>query len=83
MARRFGSLPAREPLKRLGLLMPALAGSAFRVIVGLERRLVRVIERVGRGVTSAIHDLHTGDAQEYLLFLVGIGVLALVVPLLQ
>ena len=36
-----------------------------------------------RGATSPLHDLHTGDAQEYLLFLVGLGVLALVLPLLQ
>ena len=32
---------------------------------------------------APLRDLHTGDAQEYLLFLVGLAVLALVLPLLR
>jgi hypothetical protein len=73
----------RDPLRRLSARMPGVAGFTYNAIVGLERRAMRVLESLGRAMTSALHDLHTGDAQEYLLFLVGLGVLALVLPLLQ
>jgi hypothetical protein len=62
---------------------PALAGNAFRIVVELERRVIGVLAGVVRAVTVPLHDLHTGDAQEYLLFLVGLAVLALMLPLLQ
>jgi hypothetical protein len=48
-----------------------------------ERGAVDLIARIGQGATSPLRDLHTGDAQEYLLFLVGVAVLALLLPLLQ
>jgi hypothetical protein len=44
--------------------------------VGAFQRLVRVL-------SAPLRDLHTGDAQEYLLFLAGLAVLALTAPLLQ
>ena len=41
----------------------------------------------GRGIARALgapaRDLHSGDAQEYLLFLVGVAVLALLLPVLR
>ena len=39
-------------------------------------RLVRVL-------ATPLRDLHTGDAQEYVLFLVGVAVLAILLPLLR
>jgi hypothetical protein len=48
-----------------------------------ERGAVDLLARVGQGAASPLRDLHTGDAQEYLLFLVGVAVLALLLPLLQ
>ena len=39
--------------------------------------------RIRAGADLPLRDMHTGDAQEYLLFLIGVGVLALVLPLLQ
>jgi len=59
------------------------ARSLFRVITGFERRAVGWVLRFGRTLVSPMHDLHTGDAQEYLLFLIGLSLLALVMPLLQ
>jgi len=41
------------------------------------------LRRAIRAMTGPLHDLHTGDAQEYLLFLVGLAVLAVVLPLLR
>ncbi len=67
----------------LGGVMPLIAGAAFRFVIATERRLVALGAVVLRGLTASLHELHTGDAQEYLLFLVGISVLALVLPLLQ
>ena len=70
-------------LRRAGAGAPAASGWLFRRFVDLERHAVALFERALRGVTAPLHDLHTGDAQEYLLFLAGLAVLALVAPLLQ
>lgn len=61
----------------------AAARGVFRWITGLERRLVGGLQRLGTMLVSPIHDLHTGDAQEYLLLLAGLALLALTTPLLQ
>jgi hypothetical protein len=53
------------------------------LIVDLERRALMVPGRLGRALLGASRDLHTGDAQEYLLFLVGLSVLAVLLPLLR
>jgi hypothetical protein len=37
----------------------------------------------GSTLAAPLRDLHTGDAQEYLLFLVGVAVLALLLPVLR
>ncbi len=61
----------------------AAARTTFHGVVSRERRLVDLLERAGRALTAPLRDLHTGDAQEYLLFLVGVAVLALLLPWLQ
>jgi len=61
----------------------ALAGLAFRATVRGERALAAVATRLVRGLLAPLRDLHTGDAQEYLLLLAGVSVLALVLPLLR
>jgi len=59
------------------------ARAAFDSIVAFERRLVAVLGRIAFALIAPARDLHTGDAQEYLLFLAGVAVLALVLPLLR
>ena len=59
------------------------AARLFHLILMLERRALALFARLGRAVLGASHDLHTGDAQEYLLFLVGVSVLAVLLPLLR
>jgi hypothetical protein len=83
LVRQGSGVPVRDALRRIGAGMPNLARSTFRTVVAIERRAVSVLVAATRAVTTPLHDLHTGDAQEYLLFLVGVGVLALVLPLLR
>ena len=67
-------------------LMDAVRQGALLTSQGIltqERGAVGLVAKLGRGVASPLRDLHTGDAQEYLLFLVGVAVLALLLPLLQ
>ena len=61
----------------------AAATNLFRATVAIERRLVGLLAGVLRGLLAPSRDLHTGDAQEYLLFLVGLSVLALIIPVLR
>jgi hypothetical protein len=65
-----------------GQRLRSLASAAFGSVVGLEQRLVSLLRRIGLAIVAPTRDLHTGDAQEYLIFLVGLTVLALVLPLL-
>ncbi|MFN8587658.1 MAG: hypothetical protein U0704_07620 [Candidatus Eisenbacteria bacterium] len=57
--------------------------NVFRLVVTVERRLAAAVGALLRGLGAPARDLHTGDAQEYLLFLIGLSVLALVLPLLR
>ena len=57
--------------------------SVFRLVVTLERQLAAAVGALLRGLGAPARDLHTGDAQEYLLFLVGLSVLSLLLPLLR
>lgn len=61
----------------------ATAYNLFRTTVGVERRLVGLVAGLLRGLLAPSRDLHTGDAQEYLLFLIGLSVLALLIPVLR
>lgn len=68
---------------RVGVTARALARATFRLVTALERRSVGIATGLLRALAAPLRDLHTGDAQEYLLFVVGLSVLALVLPLLQ
>ena len=59
------------------------ARAAFGAIVRFERRLMALLRGLGLALISPARDLHTGDAQEFLLFLAGVAVLSLVLPLLR
>jgi len=60
-----------------------LSRRLLELVVHLERNVLEAMGRAIRGMTDPLHDLHTGDAQEYLLFLIGLPVLAVVLPLLR
>lgn len=85
-----GAPPEAEALYE-GAAQPAHAGTAlrqfarvtFNVFVALERAVVSFFARLAQVVTSPLRDLNSGDAQDYLLFLVGLSVLILVLPLLR
>jgi len=66
-----------------GAIARAAATNLFRATVAIERRLVAVFGGLLRGLLAPSRDLHTGDAQEYLLFLIGLSVLALIIPVLR
>ena len=51
--------------------------------VALARAVVSFFARLAQALTSPLRDLNSGDAQDYLLFLVGLSVLVLVLPLLR
>lgn len=73
-------------LPRLPLPRVAVRGFAygiFHVVARAEHQLVARAGRTGRALASPLRDLHSGDAQEYLLFLVGMCVLMLLLPVLQ
>ncbi|MCC6349249.1 MAG: hypothetical protein IT347_06620 [Candidatus Eisenbacteria bacterium] len=57
--------------------------SVFRSVTWLEGRLAAALGVLLRAVSAPARGLHTGDAQEYLLFLAGVSVLALLLPLLR
>jgi hypothetical protein len=82
-ARQGKGKPVWSALRRIGSGAPAIAGGLFRLVTGIERRVIALADRLLRAASSPLHDLHTGDAQEYLLFLAGLAVLAMVAPLLQ
>jgi len=83
--RRAGA--AMPPVLRVSVAAGATARdfalAVFRTVTSFERRLAATFGAVLRGLGAPARDLHTGDAQEYLLFLVGVGVLALLLPLLR
>ena len=57
----------------------------YRVPGGTREQMVARYPRAGRAarsLASPLRDLHSGDAQEYLLFLVGTCVLMLLLPVL-
>ena len=79
-------LPAPRPgavTAGIGKTARRSARGTFRLVTALERRAVEGLARVGAALVAPLRDVHTGDAQEYLLFLVGLSVLALVLPFLR
>jgi hypothetical protein len=75
------ALWTRIPAPRVAVR--AFAEGLFRTVARGEHQLVARGGRVGRWLASPLRDLHTGDAQEYLLFLVGLSVLMLLLPILE
>jgi len=59
------------------------ARGLFRFVIERERWLIRALTGLVQGLSAPLRDLHTGDAQEYLLFVMGVAVFALILPLLQ
>lgn len=57
--------------------------AVFRSVTWVEGRLAAALAALLRAIGAPARDLHTGDAQEYLLFLAGVSVLALLLPLLR
>jgi len=78
-------LPAPRLGKVAGVGASARRGARgiFRLVTALERRAVEGLAKIGAALVAPLRDVHTGDAQEYLLFLVGLSVLALVLPFLR
>ena len=68
---------------RAGQIAQRVARRLFGFVVGLERALVVGAVGLVRALAIPLRDLHTGDAQEYVLFLVGVAVLAILLPLLR
>lgn len=75
----------REPEQTsdAGTAARAAAHNVFRFVTGLEHRLVRGAAGLGRAIVAPVRDIHTGDAQEYLLLVVALCVFALLVPILR
>jgi len=71
------------PWARAGQWARRAARRFFRMVVGLERALVAGAGRLLLALATPLRDLHTGDAQEYVLFLAGVAVLAALLPLLR
>lgn len=73
------------PGRVLPLHEPARGGArfVFRFVVDRERWLVGALLRIVRTLSAPLRDLHTGDPQEYLLFVIGVAALALILPLLR
>ena len=70
-------------LEGVGVASRGLARRVFALVVYIERRVLAALAGLTGWIAGAMHDLHTGDAQEYLMFLVGLAVLAVVLPLLR
>ena len=84
--RRIERLPEAEAAAAAESAGPGprdFALSTFRAVTVVERQLAAAIAGVARALGAPARDLHSGDAQEYLLFLVGVAVLALLLPLLR
>jgi hypothetical protein len=74
---------AAERAQVWGTRTRGIAQGLAGIVLALERWPVRGVAAIGRALLAPARDLHTGTAQEYLLFLVALGVLALVLPLLR
>ncbi len=75
------ALLPRVPLPRVAARR--VAHGLFHAVARAEHGLVARAGRASRSLVSPLRDLHTGDAQEYLLFLVGMTVIMLLLPVLR
>jgi hypothetical protein len=65
------------------LAVKRTAQTLFHLVTRTEHVLVARGGQLGRALATPLRDLHSGDAQEYLLFLIGMCVLMLLIPVLQ
>jgi hypothetical protein len=72
-----------ERVAWFGLLARRAARALFLAVVSLERRLLAAVRAVLLAVVHPLRELHSGDAQEYLLMVAALALLALVLPLLR
>ncbi len=81
----FRSAPRAEPGRwaRAGQWARRAARRYFRLVIDFERVSVGAAGGLLRALATPLRDLHTGDAQEYVLFLAGVAVLAALLPLLR
>lgn len=70
-------------IERFGKRCRYVALVLFHGLLALEAALRGLLRRLAQAVGAPARDLHTGDAQEFLLFLAGVAVLAVVLPLLR
>jgi hypothetical protein len=68
---------------RFGKASRYVALVLFHGLLALEAALRALLRRIAVALGAPARDLHTGDAQEFLLFLAGVAVLAVVLPLLR
>ena len=79
-----GSIPeVAEGMATAGPGPRDFALNTFRAVTLVERQAAAAVAGIARALGAPARDLHSGDAQEYLLFLVGVAVLALLLPLLR
>lgn len=81
--RRLAPSPGTRPAAPVPGGTRDFALSTFRAVTLIERQIAAAIGGVARALGAPARDLHSGDAQEYLLFLVGVAVLALLLPVLR
>src|SRR5439155_7699582 len=72
-----------ERVAWFGLLARRAARALFLMVVVLERRVVVALRALLLGAVHPLRELHSGDAQEYLLMVAALALLALVLPLLR
>jgi hypothetical protein len=68
---------------RFGKASRYVALVLFHGLLAIEAALRGLLRRIALAFGAPARDLHTGDAQEFLLFLAGVAVLAVVLPLLR
>jgi hypothetical protein len=81
--RQKGLVHLGRRLHRPTAILRVVAGTSFRRAVRAEQAALRALLAVARVLAAPLRDLHTGDAQEYLMLLAGVFVLALLLPLLR
>ena len=83
LARETDLPPVLRASVAAGATARDFALSVYRSVLAFESRAAEALTALLRALGAPARDLHTGDAQEYLLFLVGVSVLALLLPLLR
>jgi len=86
----FAVAPRQKPLARAAARLQrptawlrVAAGTFFRRAVRIEQAALGALLAVAQAFGAPLRDLHTGDAQEYLLLLAGVSFLSLLLPLLR